>query len=378
MKSVRAVIFHAPCGDSPLERLVEAAQRANAVDLVNRLQSVGCHAVDFVTSPKAADAVPPETMPLLCNSDAEFHFGDTLRRLIESHQPDGLLYFGSGSGALLEAGQIARLAAFAQNADRGGLFNNFYSCDYAAIARPKDLIPLALPAIDNALGFAMADAGLPCHALPRDRSTQCDIDTPIDLLLLHRTTSGGSCLQSYLSDAMPSHPTIDAVLPLLTNRAAVVALAGRVNPVIWSHFEREVACRTSAYVEGRGMRSAGTPHIPLLAAAVREDAGRTFFRRLARAADAAIIDSRVLLAQHGVLPEKTDRFSSDWFRPASIGDSLWREFTEQAAAAEIPVLLGGHSLVSGGLYLLADACWKGSELPRRLHPDPYPWEEAQT
>jgi len=379
MKKVVAVIFHAPCGGSPLERLTEAGQRANAVDLVQWLASAKISSVDYVTSSHviASQGVPPGVTPVPSGDEARFHFGDYLHQLIRGHRPDGLLYFGSGSGALLDNREIDRLVEFAGGAMRGALFNNFYSCDFAAIANPQELLSISLPPIDNSLGFALADAGFPCYALPRDRGTQCDIDTPIDLLLLHRTGCGGRALLSYLQTAIPPHPTLDAVLPLLTDRSAVLALVGRINPTVWSHFESEVACRTNGYVEGRGMRSAGTPHMPFLAQVLREDGGRAFFRRLARAADGAVIDSRVLLADRGVLPEKADRFASDWFQTGDIADPLWHAFTEEAAAAPLPVLLGGHSLVSGGLYLLADACWKGSELPRRLHPDPYPWEDAQ-
>jgi hypothetical protein len=100
-----------------------------------------------------------------------------------------------------------------------------------------------------------------------------------------------------------------------------------------------------------------------------------FFERLASAADGAVIDSRPLLAAGGRLPPAHDRFASDLFLAEEVADPRWRAFTEAAAAASIPVVLGGHNLVSGGLFLLADQCWKGRNLPRRLHPEPFDWKE---
>jgi len=40
--------------------------------------------------------------------------------------------------------------------------------------------------------------------------------------------------------------------------------------------------------------------------------------------------------------------------PTLIHDPWIREFTAAVRDAPIPILLGGHSLVSGGLYALAE------------------------
>ena len=71
------------------------------------------------------------------------------------------------------------------------------------------------------------------------------------------------------------------------------------------------------------------------------------------------------------MPSPDVRFSSDLLQPNLVTDALWRDFTKAAIEAPIPILLGGHSAVSGGLYLLVDSCWKGRDLLRRLHPEPF-------
>jgi len=42
-----------------------------------------------------------------------------------------------------------------------------------------------------------------------------------------------------------------------------------------------------------------------------------------------------------------------------VGTPWLRELTEAAANASVPVLLGGHALVSDGLQLLTEAAWLG-------------------
>jgi hypothetical protein len=58
------------------------------------------------------------------------------------------------------------------------------------------------------------------------------------------------------------------------------------------------------------------------------------------------------MAANKLWPSPADRFNSDLRRPNDIADSFLRNFTAAALAAPIPVVLGGHSLVSGGLLAL--------------------------
>lgn len=83
-----------------------------------------------------------------------------------------------------------------------------------------------------------------------------------------------------------------------------------------------------------------------------------FFATLAELADAAFLDSRVILAHLGLRPGRADRFLSDLGRHEEIGDPFLRELTEGAARAPIPVALGGHSLVAGGLMALIEHAWR--------------------
>ncbi len=373
MTQTCAVVLHGSLGKSRGERLVEEGREASTRDLVDTLQQAGLQRVVAVTPDEEfSRSLLAQGVVVRC-SDDPFHFGETLKELVREEKSDGLLYFGSGSGVLLSDTNIRDLDAFTRRPGREVLFNNFYSCDFAAIAGASGLQEATLPAIDNALGFALAQAGYACFGLPRDVRTQVDIDTPTDLLLLAAAERGERHLRAFLARNTLCHPALQPLLERLVDRSARLYLVGRLSPSTWSCFERQVACRTSGLVEGRGLR--GYPDRPgtMLGEVLRESGPAAFFRRLGRVADAAVIDTRALLAQEGVLPPASDRFASDLFRLDEVADPLWAEFTAAAIGSPIPVLLGGHSLVSGGLHLLAEACWKGKDLPSRLHPKPFEW-----
>ncbi|MEN6369173.1 MAG: hypothetical protein ABFD77_05685 [Thermotogota bacterium] len=372
MRRVTALVFHAPVGGSVGERVVEEARRASTRGLCASLRR--CGAEPLVVAPlevARAGIFDVETRTPPGVDKAAFHFGRALQRLIVDLDLDRLLYFGSGSGGLLSDEEVRSLIEFADAGSESAVFNNFYSCDFAAFASAKQLLAISLPAADNPLGFALADAGIRCLSMPRSASTQFDIDTPCDVYLLARTGRGNPELRHFLEARAWDHPSMDRALAVLTERSASTILIGRVNPTTWSQFEREVACRTSALVEGRGLRASATLHVPWVRQTIHEDGTEPFFRRLEDAADAAWIDTRPLLSSGEDLPSASARFASDLFLLDEVDDPTWRSFTEAALRCRIPVVLGGHSLVSGGLYLAAEACWKARNVVRRLHPDPF-------
>jgi hypothetical protein len=86
---------------------------------------------------------------------------------------------------------------------------------------------------------------------------------------------------------------------------------------------------------------------------------------LASLADAVVLDTRVLMAARAgssdasAWPPEQDRFASDFGDAARVEAPWLRELTEAAASASVPVLLGGHALVSDGLRILVEAGWLG-------------------
>ncbi|OGD11757.1 MAG: hypothetical protein A2W20_06750 [Candidatus Aminicenantes bacterium RBG_16_66_30] len=119
------------------------------------------------------------------------------------------------------------------------------------------------------------------------------------------------------------------------------------------------------FSEERGMRAAGSDRSgqarSLLGYHLQEVGYERFFQELAEMAQAALIDSRVILAHLKAHPSRADRFLSDLGRHEEISDPFLRQFTEAAAKAPIPVLLGGHSLVAGGLLALIEKAGRERE-----------------
>jgi hypothetical protein len=136
--------------------------------------------------------------------------------------------------------------------------------------------------------------------------------------------------------------------------------------------ERETACRVRLFSEERGMQAAGRggpgEARSVLAFLLQEVGPARFFEQLAELGNVACIDTRPMLSHLGIDASRPDRFNSDLGRPEQIIDPRLREFTEAAVAAPLPVILGGHSLVSGGLMLLTEAAWRVED--RRIETSP--------
>jgi len=89
---------------------------------------------------------------------------------------------------------------------------------------------------------------------------------------------------------------------------------------------------------------------------------RAFFQTLEGCCAAALFDSRVLMAHWRRPLSDADRFHSDVGAWDAVSDPELRAFTAAAFQAPVPVVLGGHTLIYGGLWLLAD------RVLRRLYP----------
>src|SRR5262249_23861215 len=151
------------------------------------------------------------------------------------------------------------------------------------------------------------------------------------------------------------------MMACIPDRTRTLLVAGRGGGHARQDLERNTARRGGLYAGGRGREAGG----PAAAGLVRSLLGyyieavglEAAFRTLGSLADAACLDSRVLLAHLRVSPSAEDRFNSDLGRADLIRDPTLREITLTAARAPIPVLLGGHALVSGGLMALVQAAW---------------------
>ena len=356
------VVFLGGMGGSPSEETLAGALREAALDSLEEALGTGA----FAGALLATDAPHHlERLPSGVTVDPDrgpFHFGRRLAEIIERHQIESAVYFGSGSVPLLRGSDFAAIASALSAASGVVISNNFYSADLVAFRPASALLGAEPPASDNALPRLLRDqAGLESQPLPRSTATQFNIDSPADLAALALHGGAGPRLSCFLGSLDLDLTSYRRCLPLLTDPSAEVVVAGRVGSQVWQYLERETACRVRLFSEERGMAAAARDRggaRSLLGYHLQAVGMVRFFEELGTLGDAAFIDTRVLLAHLGLHPSRSDRFLSDLGRAGEIEDSFLRELTEAAATAVIPVLLGGHSLVSGSLMALIEVAWR--------------------
>jgi hypothetical protein len=359
---------------SEAEAMVAGARQAITQDIIERAQTVSGISQIVLSTNALSLANWAQTRGVTVELDPPgrpFHFGERLRELAAKYGAERLLYMGGGSGALLSAAEMASIAERVRSADRVLITNNFYSTDFAAFAPTAALDTIAPPAMDNDLGWVLAEkAGLPNESLDRRASTQLDVDTPADLMTLAVHPGMGTHTRAFLDSLELDSSHIEQAMRPLVDRDAEVLVAGRVSAAMWEYLERETACRARVFAEERGMRASGRQvrgEARSLLGHLYQWAGpERFFETLAGLGQAVFLDSRVIFAHLGVWPVASDRFNSDLRRPQRIANEVVRGFTQAAISASVPVVLGGHSLVSGGLYALVEAAWacSGVDVPR--------------
>ena len=370
MSDVVLLILAGGSRGNSLEQMLGEARAAAAWDMVERALTVSSisRVVVATDSPELQDCLAglPVTVDMVPQTE-DFHFGRRLLGCLERHRIERVIYMGSGSGVLLSPEALDEMARTLAGSDRILVVNNFYSTDFAAWTPAACLSRLPVLGSDNELGQLLGrTCGLPVVALERNAATQFDIDTPVDLLLVRSHQAVGPHLRYYLDGLDLDSSRLDRALPLMTDSHAQVIVSGRIGLETLACLEKYTACRMRVLSEERGLRADGRLHrheARSLLGFLLERAGlEEGFALLSEMGDAAFIDSRVLWAHFARWPSAGDRFLSDLGRVHEIEDEWLRAFTSAALAAPIPIVLGGHSLVSGGMYALVESLnWEDGE-----------------
>jgi hypothetical protein len=387
VRPVLVLIFHpaAPPDAGPLVRALAEARRS----LAERQR------VAFLAA--GADEVQ-----VVAGSPDGLSFGERLRAKVQAcakgRGAGGAVVLGSGSIPLARAADLRRFVEVAAGPGGRALANNRYSADVVAVSRAADLAELPPLPADNALPRWLEErAGVAVADLRSRWRLGVDIDTPLDLLILAAGGAGrggdgaGDGVGAFHGTAPLIGERLAALAEVLTDRRGELLVAGRVSATTLRWLENGVACRVRALVEERGLRAASRlaqsgattdsrPPRSVLGELLDRDGPESLARTVATLADAAVIDTRVLLAhRHGAdesaWPPAEDRFASDLLLPASIADPWLRALTASAAGpssisapgiavatfpSDRPILLGGHTLVNGGLRLLAQRARAGA------------------
>lgn len=362
MSDIVLLIMAGDVPGNPVERMVAEARNAAVMDTVDRALTVQTITRIVVATSSTGLAERLAHRPVIVDRDSTdrpFHFGQRLSDCICRHRMDRIIYMGGGSGVLFSAEMLDQLAHTLLETERCAIANNFYSTDFAAWTPASHPSEFSRLRNDNGLGWMLReDCGLPVTVLERNAATQFDIDTPVDLLLVRDHPATGPHLRQYLDTLSLSSAHLERARPHLADSRSEVIVAGRIGAGTWAYLERNTACRVRVFSEERGMRSDGRLERrevrSILGFLMERNGLEKGFALLAELGDAAFIDSRVLLAHFGCWPSTNDRFLSDLGRIDLIENEWLKLFTAAAFGAPIPVVLGGHSLVSGGMYALVE------------------------
>lgn len=325
--------------------------------------------------------------PLPAAAPEGFHWGrwfsdgarSALRRAEEEGRAvDTIGYVGGGALALLDDAALDDLLSPIPGEV---VANNRFSADAFVVAGglPEAIEALASCDSDNAAPRRLAEAGFAWRDLGAARWARFDVDTTLDLALLRLagrldgTRPLPDPVRGFLEMArLPGGgalavPHLERIGEVIRDREAELVVAGRIPGATTAELETETACRVRAFVEERGMRSARPGAAPrsLLAAFMARTSPAELIAELSGLGDAVVLDTRVLMAAHAgsadasTWPAEEERLASDFGDAGRIGTPWLRELTQAAAHAPVPVLCGGHALVSDGLRIIVAAAWQG-------------------
>lgn len=359
------LIFHGATGNGEAESMVARARVAAASNTARTALAAGFEAVIVATDDgELFDDVPAHVLIDIDRTGEAYDFGTRLRGLVQRYGLQRPAVMGSGSVPLLGVEGFQLIVEQLDARDGRFVTNNFFSSDLTAWT-PGDAIELAgdIPR-DNVLPRRLRDnADLAPVILPRTTATQFDLDTPSDLAVLALMEGLAPPLALAANEAHATAERYRAFLPLLCDRNSEIVVAGRVGSMTWQYLERETACRVRMFSEERGLATAPAGHVAhsVLGFLLEEVGIERFFERLALLGNAVVLDTRVIEAHLGLEPSREDRFQSDLLNHEAIEDEFLRRFTKGALDAPVPVLLGGHSLVAGGLMAINDVAWREND-----------------
>ena len=376
MSRVVAIILHAVPESSagPLERAFAEDRRHNADRQARGFAALGA------------------TVEIIETQYDGPSFGERLRGLARdhglglTHGGAGLVVMGSGSIPLAQrldraifvaaaAGSLpAAAAAVASRNARPGrtassgrnatgdrptlLTNNVYSADILSIPTSVDIRNLPDLAADNAVPRWAIDQGMDVRDL-RDRwRLQVDLDSPLDAVLAASEDDRPAGTDDQRMSG-PVRSVLGRTRAVAQDSTAEFLVAGRTSSTTLRWVERNTASRTRALIEERGMKTAlpgQRPSRSALGLLLDADGPTALAAIVGKLADAAAVDTRVLMAHHfgrseAAWPDAEDRFASDLLLPDQIRDPWLRALTVSAAGSRVPILLGGHTLVGPGLRL---------------------------
>ncbi len=362
-EKVSVVIFEGGPQASQVEEEMGRIRKALVLDLIDTVKSLDD--VDEIVVRTTYDDLAREVRDLGAlashfDPSEPFHFGRALKDVLSRFNLQRVIYLGGAAMPLLRADEWASIARCLKTQDRVVVVNNVQSADLVAFNPASGLDEIELPEADNFLGWLLREIGYRRILLPNSARANFDLDTPVDIQILHLQSS--ISLGPNASRALDSLNWDTSRLENVWHRLSIpnteVSLLGRVGPSVVNVLNASLRCRVRVFSEERGMKALGREEAGLVVSLIGgfvDDVGpERFFRHLADISDVALFDTRVLMAHWGEEMAARDRFLSDLGIVEGIQSSRLKEFTQAYLEAPLPVICGGHNLISGGLWLMVE------------------------
>lgn len=357
-----AVIFE---GGSPpqneLQETITGLRHAITLDSVAKYVDAGFDqvvlATNFPNLARAAENLGARVRDT--RAEAPFHFGRTLQRLAADLETDAVVYTSGAALPMISRAEIDWVVrALEDQAAPSVVVNNVQSVDLVAWRPLAYIQRIAPPETDNFLGWLLREQGMERVLIPASAGVNFDLDTPTDYQILDMSMRGGPRARAAFRALNWPVERLLRAANILAADLPEVAVIGRVGTAVLDHINKFLRVRLRVISEERGMkalrRDVEGKVLSLVAELIDEIGPERFFRMLAETCSAVFFDTRVLFAHRGRTVDEWDRFHSDLGMPHLIRDPWVKAFTAAAVSCTIPVVLGGHSVVSGGLWVLAD------------------------
>ncbi len=341
-----------PRPDGP-SRALAHIRAGNVLDLVDRFRAMapqGQVAV-YTSYPELARAVAARGAEPVRTPSAGFHFGRTLQDAVRRFHPAAVVAMGGGACPLFRPEDFAFTYRALQAEERVVVANAPGSADMVACNHPLGLLWTDLPAIDNSLPRALRALGYRRQLIPNAGRLHFDLDTPTDAVVLRALHPEGPAIAAALAELPWRLPALDAAIARLGGNRPSLGIFGRVPSDLLTHLDIMARWRLHVLSEQRGMKAQGMDGLQAggLVAAIGPEC---LLAAAGGVCDTIFFDTRPLAMAWGA--SDADRFHSDLGHTGHVGEPRLRALTRAAAACPVPVVLGGHCLVSGGLWCLCD------------------------
>jgi hypothetical protein len=360
---IGAVIFEGGVDSTPLDRELREIRMMLTLELIAKCtEAEGIDRTILVTDHQdliaRAGMYPVDVYPT--KSDQHFHFGRALMNVCRRYQLQDVIVFSGAGAPLMSALELDNLVCLLENSSNTVIANNPQSADVIAFSPADTLERIELPDIDNPLPWILKEEGkLELVLLPVTIGYNFDLDTPLDAVYLSLHPQCPDSVRLLAGHWHSAAARLTAAAQAMKIPNAEVLVSGRVGPWIMAHMNEHVRCRLRVISEERGMKALGREEkqevYSMLGTLMDLMGLDSFFRYLETYCDVAFIDTRVLFGHWKLQPDSNDRFYSDLGEYSRIKDPVIQELTRQAVLCRIPVVLGGHSTVAGGMMVLIDA-----------------------